>query len=91
MTHDFLKLANDFVIANEWKKGTIDPLASKDNLTEDEQNQLNEARTVYEQRIKELRQQRDDILSGKFNGHYISSMLLEIEGVLPKLLYFYLN
>lgn len=87
MTSDFLKLANDFVIANEWKKGTIDPLASKDNLTEDEQNQLNEARTVYEQRIKELRQQRDDILSGKFNGHYISSMLLEVEGILPKLLY----
>lgn len=86
MTHDFIKLANDFAEAKTWLIGTVGDLRGKDNLTEDEKRTLENAEKHYTKRIKELRQKRDDILDGKYNASYASSILLETEGVLQKLL-----
>ena len=86
MTHDFIKLANDFAEAKTWLIGTVGDLRGKDNLTEDEKRALENAEKYYTKRIKELRQKRDDILDGKYNASYASSILLETEGVLQKLL-----
>ena len=86
MTHDFIKLANDFAEAKTWLIGTVGDLRGKDNLTEDEKRALENAEKHYTKRIKELRQKRDDILDGKYNASYASSILLETEGVLQKLL-----
>ena len=86
LTHDFIKLANDFAEAKTWLIGTVGDLRGKDNLTEDEKRALENAEKHYTKRIKELRQKRDDILDGKYNASYASSILLETEGVLQKLL-----
>jgi hypothetical protein len=86
MTHDFIKLGEDFVTARNWLTGVTNDLKGKDNLTEEEKTILDNANATYEKRIKELRQKRDDILEGKYNGEYVSSILLETEGILSKFL-----
>lgn len=86
MTHDFIKLGEDFVTARSWLTGVTKDLKGKDNLTEEEKTILDNANATYEKRIKELRQKRDDILEGKYNGEYVSSILLETEGILSKFL-----
>lgn len=86
MTHSFLKLAEDFVTAKTWLVGVNDDLRKKDNLTADEKAELDKNNKIYEERIKELRKQRDELLDGKYNGEFASSILLETEGVLQKIL-----
>lgn len=86
MTHDFIKLGEDFVTAKLWKQEAIDKLDGKTSLTEQEKESLEAAKSDYAKRIKELRERRDAILDGKYNAEYVSSILLETEGVLPKLL-----
>lgn len=85
MTHSFLKLADDFVTARTWKVGLTEDLRKKDNLTPEEQSQLENINSQYEKRIKELRENRDDLLAGKYNGDFVSSILLETEGILPSI------
>lgn len=85
MTHDFIKLGEDFVTAETWKTVAFKSL-DKDNLTEEEKAQKQEFQKIYEERIKELRKQRDEILEGKYNPDYVASILLETEGILPKIL-----
>jgi hypothetical protein len=55
-------------------------------LTEEERVALENITKQYTARVKKLREERDKILSGEYNGDYVSSILLETEGVLPKLL-----
>ena len=86
MTHDFIKLGEDFFTARSWWEGVTKDFRNKDGRTDEETKVLNDANRIYENRIKELRQRRDDILDGKYNGDYVSSILLETEGILPKLL-----
>jgi hypothetical protein len=60
-------------------------LRKKDHLTPEEQSQLDSINSQYESRIKELREIRDDLLAGKYNGDFVSSILLETEGILPSI------
>lgn len=85
MTHSFLKLADDFVTARTWKVGLTEDLRKKDHLSPEEQSQLDSISSQYESRIKELREIRDDLLAGKYNGDFVSSILLETEGILPSI------
>lgn len=84
MTHDFIKLGEDFVTAETWKTVAFKSL-DRDNLTEEEKAQKQKLQSIYEERIKELRKRRDEILEGKYNSDYVASILLETEGVLPKM------
>ena len=86
MTHSFLKLADDFVTARTWLVGVNGDLRNKDNRTAEEQIEFDKNNKIYEERIKDLRKQRDDLLDGKYNGDFASSILLETEGILQKLL-----
>ena len=40
MTHDFIKLAEDFVTAKTWREGVLGELLKKDNLTDEEIEQI---------------------------------------------------
>ena len=86
MTHSFIKLAEEFVDARIWYDALTKDLRNKDNLTEEERVALENITKQYTARVKKLREERDKILSGEYNGDYVSSILLETEGVLPKLL-----
>lgn len=86
MTHDFIKLGEEFVDAKIWRDALIGDLEKKDGLTETEKDTIESVKKAYESRVKELRQRRDDILDGKYNGEYASSILLETDGILPKVL-----
>jgi hypothetical protein len=70
MTHSFIKLGEEFVDARIWRDGLIGDLEKKDAPTEAEKETIASVKKAYESRVKELRQRRDDILDGKYNGEY---------------------